>query len=91
MDSLAIKIRKEPAFTAMIVRVIVMVLASYGLQIDESIITPLVLGGWGLVELIGLFAVRSQVVPSVKLINQRTGEAKTKVPTDLKEKLDGTN
>lgn len=89
MDNVVTKLKKEPLVVTMIVRMIVLFASAQGFAVDDTTITPIILGFWALIEVASTFVARSQVVPNVKLINQKTGEAKTRVPEDLKEKLDG--
>ena len=88
-NNIVTKIRKEPLIATMIVRMLVLFIGGYGITVDESTLTPIVMGLWALVELSSTFVARSQVVPNVKLLNPVTGDARAKIPQDLKEKLDG--
>lgn len=77
------KIRKEPVVTAMAARMIIVVLAGYGLELKEEQVIPILAGVWGLTEVVSAFIARAHVVPTIKL------EGKTKIPATLKEKIDG--
>ena len=79
--NLLLKIRKEPVMTAMVVRMIILIAGTYGLSLSEEQLTPIIVGGWTLFEIIAAFAARSQVVPNVKL------EGRTTIPVDVKDKL----
>ncbi|HMD80064.1 MAG TPA: hypothetical protein VKE92_02075 [Anaerolineales bacterium] len=89
MDNIVTKLKKEPLIVTMAVRMLVLMASAYGFAVDEETLTPIILGFWALIEVGSTFVARSQVVPNVKLINQKTGEAKTRIPEGLKEKLDG--